>query len=68
MNQPDFGNMAQSGATLRGVDRLIAHVQRTEPLTVTVMHPRDALRLGGALDTARYRTALSNLPGVSQPG
>jgi phosphotransacetylase len=37
-------------ATLRGVDRLIAHVRPMEAIRVAVVHPCDALSLAGAMD------------------
>lgn len=41
---------AANGTTLRGVDRLIAHVHGKPPIRMAVVHPCDALSLGGALD------------------
>ena len=35
---------------LRGVERLIAHVQAMEPVRMAVVHPCDALSLAGAID------------------
>lgn len=40
---------ASTGATLRGVDRLIAHVRGRPPLRMAVVHPCSALSLEGAL-------------------
>ncbi|MBV6424562.1 MAG: Phosphate acetyltransferase [Steroidobacteraceae bacterium] len=43
--------MTDAPATrLRGVDRLIAHVQGLEPVRMAIVHPCDALSLGGAMD------------------
>ena len=39
--------------TLSGVERLIAHVESMEPVPMAVVHPCDALSLGGALDAWR---------------
>ena len=39
-----------NGQQLRGIDRLIAHVRNLEPVRMAVVHPCDALRLGGAMD------------------
>ena len=39
-----------NGATLRGVERLIAHVRSMAPVRMVVVHPCDALSLGGAMD------------------
>ena len=41
---------ASQGATLRGVDRLIAHVRGLPAVRMAVVHPCDALSLGGAMD------------------
>ena len=45
-NQPGTGQ----GASLRGVDRLIAHVRGLPAVRMAVVHPCDALSLGGAMD------------------
>ena len=39
-----------NGQQLRGIDRLIAHVRNLEPVRMAVVHPCDALSLGGAMD------------------
>lgn len=39
--------------SLRGVDRLIAHVSDLPPVRMAVVHPCDALSLAGAMDAAR---------------
>ncbi|WP_333685292.1 bifunctional enoyl-CoA hydratase/phosphate acetyltransferase [Pontibaca methylaminivorans] len=39
--------------TLRGVDRLIAHISGLPPVSMAVVHPCDALSLAGAMDAAR---------------
>lgn len=39
-----------NGDTLRGVERLIAHVRPLAPIRMAVVHPCDALSLGGAID------------------
>jgi len=47
------GDPADAGANmsgLRGVERLIAHVRDMEPVRMAVVHPCDALSLGGAMD------------------
>ncbi|MGN6707079.1 MAG: bifunctional enoyl-CoA hydratase/phosphate acetyltransferase [Rhodanobacter sp.] len=41
---------ASAQATLRGVERLIAHVRSMEPVRMAVVHPCDALSLAGAID------------------
>lgn len=49
MTTPDAPPAAGS-ATLSGVDRLIAHVRGKPPIRMAVVHPCDALSLGGAMD------------------
>ncbi len=39
-----------NGQQLRGIDRLITHVRNLEPVRMAVVHPCDALSLGGAMD------------------
>lgn len=45
----DTGQVACT-ATLRGIDSLIAHVRDKAPIRMAVVHPCDALSLGGAVD------------------
>ena len=47
------GQGVPTGPDLRGIDRLIAYVQSMEPLRIAVVHPCDALSLGGAIDAQR---------------
>ncbi|HQQ69692.1 MAG TPA: bifunctional enoyl-CoA hydratase/phosphate acetyltransferase [Alicycliphilus sp.] len=47
---PAAGNGQQTNQQLRGVERLIAHVRGLEPVRMAVVHPCDALSLGGAMD------------------
>ena len=53
MNKPDSISdkpVANNGQQLEGVERLIAHVHGLAPVRMAVVHPCDALSLGGAMD------------------
>lgn len=49
MNQPE-STPGTDSHVLHGVERLIAHVARLEPIRMAVVHPCDELSLAGAMD------------------
>jgi len=50
MTAEDPADTGANPVRLRGVERLIAHVRDMEPVRMAVVHPCDALSLGGAMD------------------
>ncbi len=51
MNSPAIATTdAAERSSLRGVERLIAHVRSMQAVRMAVVHPCDALSLGGAID------------------